>query len=130
MIENWKKFEQAIRDDKELAQRYEEELKRIATEKSAGSDDEGFAKAAQALGFDVTVSDIEKARAETQELDPEELDKAAGGWCWGSYDCYTAWHHDTPDEDGTACFKDHECLLIYRDVLEDDPNERKSDHAK
>ena len=65
------------------------------------------------MGQDVTVSDLEKAQAETQELDSEELDQTAGGWCWADYDCHTAWHHDTPDEEGTDCFKDHDCITLW-----------------
>ena len=114
MTENVKKFELALREDQGLAKRYEEELKRIAAEKSAESDVEVYSKAAQALGFDVTVSELEKAQAETQEIDPEELNRTAGGWCWGSYDCYTAYHHDTPDEEGTDCFKDHDCAVAFK----------------
>ena len=58
--------------------------------------------------------EMEKAQAETQEIDPEELNRTAGGWCWGSYDCYTAYHHDTPDEEGTDCFKDHDCAVAFK----------------
>ena len=38
-----------------------------------------MAKAAQALGYDFTVADMEKANAEARELDPEEIEQAAGG---------------------------------------------------
>ena len=114
MIENVKKLERALREDRELAKKFEEELKRIAEEQSAGAKVEALAKAARTLGFDVTVSDLEKAQAETQELDPEELDNSVGGWCFADYDCYTAYHHDTPNEQGTDCFKDHDCALVFK----------------
>ena len=114
MIENVKKFEQALQEDKELAKKFADEMRRIVEEKSAGNDAEAIAKAARALGFELTASDLEKAQAESQEIDPEELDLTAGGWCWGSYDCYTAFHHDTPNEEGTDCFKDHDCALAFK----------------
>ncbi len=96
MTENVRKFEKALRESWELQRRLVEELKKIAGERSASNDAEAMAKAAQALGYDFTVADMEKAHAETQELDPEEMEQAAGGWCFADYDCYTAWNHDSP----------------------------------
>ena len=113
MMENLKKLENALRENKELAEKFEAELKRIAREKDAANDGEAYAKAAQAVGFDITVADLEKASAETQELDVEEMEKGAGGWCWADYDCYTAFHHNTPEEKGTACWKDYDCKTVY-----------------
>ena len=86
---------------------------KIAKDKSAESDAEAMAKAAHALGYDFTVADMEKANAETQELNPEEMEQAAGGWCFADYDCYTAWNHDSPDQPGSACLKDYDCVSAY-----------------
>ena len=72
-----------------------------------------MAKAAQTLGYDFTVADMEKAHAEAWELDPEEIEQAAGGWCFADYDCYTAWNHDSPDQPGSACLKDYDCVSVY-----------------
>ena len=115
MTENVRKFEKALRESEDLQVRLAEELKKIAEEKSALNDAEAMAKAARALGYDFTVADMEKANAETQELDPEEMEQAAGGWCFADYDCYTAWNHDTPDQEGSACFSDYECLTAYHE---------------
>ena len=115
MTENVRKFEKDLRGSKELQKKLVEELKKITEEKSAESDAEAMAKAAQALGYDFTVADMEKANAETQELDPGEMEQAAGGWCFADYDCYTAWNHDTPDQKGTACFSDYECMTAYHE---------------
>ena len=115
MTENVRKFEKDLRGSKELQKRLVEELKKITEEKSAESDAEAMAKAAQALGYDFTVADMEKANAETQELDVEEMEQAAGGVCFADYDCYTAWNHDTPDQKGTACFSDYECMTVYHE---------------
>ena len=115
MTENVRTFEKALRESEELQHRLAQELKKIAEEKSAESDAEAMAKAAQALGYDFTVADMEKANAEAQELAPEEMEQAAGGWCFADYDCYTAWNHDTPDQKGTACFSDYECMTAYHE---------------
>ena len=115
MTENVRKFEKDLRGSKELQKKLVEELKKITEEKSAEGDAEAMAKAAQALGYDFTVADMEKANAETQELDVEEMEQAAGGVCFADYDCYTAWNHDTPDQKGTACFSDYECMTAYHE---------------
>ena len=115
MTENVRKFEKALRESKEMQAKLAQELKKIAEEKSALNDAEAMAAAARALGYDFTVADMEKANAEAQELDPEEMELAAGGWCFADYDCYTAWNHDTPDQKGTACFSDYECMTAYHE---------------
>ena len=113
MIENAKKLEKALKEDKEQAAKFEAELRRIVQEKDAANDGEAFVKAAKAVGFDISIADLEKVKAETQEIDPEEIGSSAGGsWCWADYDCYTAWHHDGPEEVGTDCFSNHDCIKL------------------
>ena len=113
MTENVRKFEKDLRGNEKLQKKLFEELAKIAKDKSAESDAEAMAKAAHALGYDFTVADMEKANAETQELAPEEMEQAAGGWCFADYDCYTAWNHDSPDQPGSACLKDYDCVSAY-----------------
>ena len=120
MTENVRTFEKALWESEELQHRLAQELKKIAEEKSAESDAEAMAKAAQALGYDFTVADMEKANAEAQELAPEEMEQAAGGWCFADYDCYTAWNHDSPDQQGSACFSDYDCITLFHDSKVDD----------
>ena len=120
MTENVRKFEKALRESEELQRRLTKELKKIAEERSASNDAEAMAKAAQALGYDFTVADMEKANAETQELDPEEMEQAAGGWCFADYDCYSAWNHDSPDQQGSACFSDYDCITLFHDSKVDE----------
>ena len=120
MTENVRKFEKDLRGNEKLQKKLFEELAKIAKEKSAESDAEAMAKAAHALGYDFTVADMEKANAETQELDPEEMEQAAGGWCFADYDCYTAWNHDSPDQPGSACFSDYDCITLFHDSKVDE----------
>ena len=120
MTENVRKFEKTLRESGELRRRLAEELKKIAGGGSASNDAEAMAKAAQALGYDFTVADMEKAHAETQELDSEEMEQAAGGWCFADYDCYTAWNHDSPDQPGSACFSDYDCITLFHDSKVDE----------
>ena len=120
MTENVRKFEKDLRGNEKLQKKLFEELAKIAKEKSAESDAEAMAKAAHALGYDFTVADMEKANAEAQELAPEEMEQAAGGWCFADYDCYTAWNHDSPDQPGSACFSDYGCITLFHDSKVDD----------
>ena len=120
MTENMRTFEKALRESEELQRRLVEELKKIAGERSASNDAEAMAKVAQALGYDFTVADMEKANAEAQELAPEEMEQAAGGWCFADYDCYTAWNHDSPDQQGSACFSEYDCITLFHDSKVDE----------
>ena len=120
MTENVRIFEKDLRGNEKLQKKLFEELAKIAKEKSAESDAEAMAKAAHALGYDFTVADMEKANAEAQELAPEEMEQAAGGWCFADYDCYTAWNHDSPDQQGSACFSDYGCITLFHDSKVDD----------
>ena len=120
MTENVRKFEKDLRGNEKLQKKLFEELAKIAKEKSAESDAEAMAKAAHALGYDFTVADMEKANAEAQELAPEEMEQAAGGWCFADYDCYTAWNHDSPDQQGSACFSDYDCITLFHDSKVDE----------
>ena len=120
MTENVRKFEKDLRGNEKLQKKLFEELAKIAKEKSAESDAEAMAKAAHALGYDFTVADMEKANAEAQELAPEEMEQAAGGWCFADYDCYTAWNHDSPDQPGSACFSDYDCITLFHDSKVDE----------
>ena len=118
MTENVRKFEKALREDEELRARFAAEFKRIAEEKIAGSDAEAYVKAAKALGVDLSLAEVEKATAETQELDPEEMEKVTGGrydegWCIDVFGCYLLNRHDTPDSEGHPCFADYDCITIY-----------------
>ena len=79
MTENLRKIEAALRGDKALAEEFKAELKRLVEEKSIANKGEAAVKAAQEVGFDVTLADLEKVKAAAQELDPEEMSKVAGG---------------------------------------------------
>ena len=98
--------------------------KQVQADAKTLNDIEAYVKAAKALGVDLSLAEVEKASAETQELDPEEMGKAAGGvdgdgkqddvgWCISLYACFTIHHHDTPDREGYPCFADYDCITIY-----------------
>ena len=90
-------FEKALREDKELVDKFNSLSKELA---AAGelSEYEVFAQAAGKLGYDISITDIELARAECQELDDETLDTVAGGrWCWYSNLCVIVFNYSPYD---------------------------------
>lgn len=111
MIENAQEFLKALRKDRELAGKYDEVLRRIGWSKDVPPDSGLVTKAANELGYDFTAAEMDKATAGLQELDPDELEGVAGGWCWGDYGCYTAYHHNGKD---TACVYDYSCMGAYK----------------
>lgn len=117
MTENVRKFEKALEENEVLRRQFEEELKRIAGAKEAESDAEAIAKAATALGYDFTAADYEKASAETQELDADEMAATSGGereTCVFDYACYLALKHNTDRQNqNEACARDYTCQFIY-----------------
>ena len=89
-FENIKAFEAALKENKELQETFKAAKKRIAENKEAASDAELLVKAAAEVGFVLTVAEIDRAMAEAQELNDEELEIVSGGgsgWCWKDYGC-------------------------------------------
>ena len=67
-----KEFEETIKADEALRQRYEEALR-------GARDVEDVLKAVAQLGFELSRSELEQAWADAQQLDNAELDAVAGG---------------------------------------------------
>jgi hypothetical protein len=118
MNENARKFEKDLRENEELRKKYAAEMERIAEAKEAESEAEAVVMAAKALGYEVEISDIEKAIAASQELDAEELENVSGGectdWCFADYACFAAFFHSSGPSDGKeACWSDFQCMMVY-----------------
>ncbi len=89
-------FEEALKK-KENKEKFEAALKKIAEEKSAGSNNEAVVKAAKEIGFDISIEELERSYAEKQEMNDDELDKVAGGRkCTCSYECPVIYYHENP----------------------------------
>ena len=125
MIENVSKFEKDLQENEELRKRYDSELRRIAEAKEAQSDSEAIAKAAAALGYDITIADVEKIMAGNEELDQEELEAVSGGLstrpedeCVADWACYAVLKHDLDDDNSEeACFRQYKCMFVYHDGM-------------
>ena len=79
-----------LTNDEALRARIEETAKDIADQGKASSETEALVMAAASLGYDVSVSDAERAAADDEELSLDELSSVAGG---GLFDkCGVLWH--------------------------------------
>ena len=128
--EEMRRMEEDMNSSAELREKLDAAVKRIVGEGQIGSDGELFEKAAAELGYKITAAELERFAAEQEEIDPEELEQAAGGkmnedgdghdaWCVFGYHCYTALVHTTPNEKNevTTCWKDYRCGFVYKDNL-------------
>ena len=74
-----KRLENDLKSSEDLRKNLDEAVRRIAAEGKAQNDGEIMVAAAKELGYDITIAALEQARAETEALDPEELQAVAGG---------------------------------------------------
>jgi hypothetical protein len=79
--EELQRLERDLNEQAELKAKLEAEMKRIAEAGEAACDGEAMVKAAAALGYTITLEELERAAADLEPLDDEELE-AAGGSVW------------------------------------------------
>ncbi|MBP3901881.1 MAG: hypothetical protein J6D53_10605, partial [Blautia sp.] len=68
-MEELKRFEDELKNNEELKKKFDEAIRRIAGEGLAKSDGELMSMAAKELGFDISVSASEKAKAREEVAD-------------------------------------------------------------
>ena len=71
-------LERDLSEHPELREKLDAEIKRIADAGEASCDGEAMVKAAAALGYTVTPEELERAAADLEKLDDDELDAAGG----------------------------------------------------
>ena len=108
MDKDLKAFLTRIKEDSAFANEVREKGKSIMEAEKISSEDELAIKVGKELGYEFTLSDIDRNIAEDQEVDDKELAKVAGGvkigdhWCWGeSYACdyFNDYKYECDDED-------------------------------
>ena len=132
--------------DKEFAAKFDALSKEVIDSGECKCDGDVVAKAAQKLGYDISVPDIERMQASVEELNPEELEQLAAGekgdmYCGKDYDCMlmyhqqkedgyghneicvTAWHcltaflhTETKGKERVSCWSDFVCILVHLDM--------------
>jgi hypothetical protein len=124
-------LKEALAADKEKAEEFKKALAGDEC-KACGNDAEAFSLAAHAVGFELSPEEVERAMAEGQELDTEELKRVAGGkptcdsffvryedneghdaWCMTAWHCFVATLHTEGGTEREACLSNYFCLEIY-----------------
>ena len=128
--ENIRAFEAALRESKELQAKFAAAQKRIVENKEASSDGEVLVKAAAEIGFTLSMAELERATAQMQEINDEELKQVSGGFsggdyapdnyatCLGAYYCHYVWAHDEDGFKNRACWNDYICNIIVNDKFD------------
>ena len=87
-------FEAALKENEELREKFVAAQQRIAEENEDVGDGEILVRSAAEVGFTLTMEELERAMAQSQELDDDELERVSGGvgifdrdWCWVEYLC-------------------------------------------
>ncbi len=122
--EEFLRLERNLIEQPELKKKLDAEIIRIAEAGEAESDWEAMAKAAAALGYTITIEELERAAADLEKLDDNELEAAGGdtststydkkrgdteGSCTSDYSCMCLWHKKWEDEKGHS----HWCLTAW-----------------
>lgn len=126
------RMERDLNAQPELQKKLEAECKRITEAGEAQSDGDVMVQAAAALGYTITLEELERAAASVQELDPDELDAAGGmklayitdehghdGWCWAAWHCYGILRHTSSTTPRLACWSNFDCQTIRLDYYTD-----------
>lgn len=103
MPENYKNFIEALVNDKALAEKFDVEKTRLLQEAGIESDADVVVKAAAALGFSLSRTDLDRARAASESLDLEALEMVSGGGV-----------DDLPKDKGKSCAMDYSCWTIVK----------------
>ena len=135
--EEMKRLEADLASDRELKEKFEKTVDRIATEGKPESDAVLFAQAAAELGYGITAADFERLDAEKEEVSADELQNLAGGLdtdqisvCWIDYNCVLNYvNEQIEDEHGhnMLCLTAWHCFTVTLHTETDNtqkPNER------
>ena len=137
------RLERDLNEQPELQEKIDTEIRRIAEAGEAECDGEAMAKAAAALGYTITLEELERAAADLEKLDDDELD-AAGGmdpadesyreqaerrakiigkdeygnytYCFGPWHCYAAMLHTETVVRNVRCWNDYRCAMINKKI--------------
>ena len=97
------------------------EIKRVVEAKEAKSDGEAMVKAAAAMGYTIAIEELERASAELESMEEDELDSVTGAgedehghsnWCVVGWHCYEVFLHTETTSHDVACAADHSCIYL------------------
>ena len=128
------RLERDLNEQPELREKLEAETKRIAEAGEAESDGEVMVRATTALGYTITLEELERSNADLEKLDDEELNAAGGSWsedekghdsaCLAAWHCYAATLHSDTESKSVSCWKNYLCFYAYHEETRKSPKER------
>ena len=81
-----------------------------------------------------SMAELERAFAQTQELNDDELNRVTGGQgidpdslCWKDYYCFAVLRHDDDGKTDRPCWSDYTCVVTYN--VEEDRHKTGSNTA-
>ena len=116
-----KEFDEALAKDEEMKKTFLETCQKIADAGEASSDGEAIMKAAEKMGYRLSLEEIEREAASAEVLNDEDLEQVAGGvntyedeyghdaWCITAWHCYAITLF-TEAKTKTACFTNYYCI--------------------
>ena len=125
------RLERDMNEQPELREKLDAEIKCITDAGEASCDGEAMVKAAAALGYPITLEELERTTADLEKLDDDELEASGGNaftrkkkedeyghteGCVVTWHCYAAFLHTETKSTDVACWKDHRCVVVNKDV--------------
>lgn len=129
-----KEFDEVLQKDENLRKAFLEQCQKVAESGTCANDAEVLVKVADELGWILDLNELERERAIAEELDPEQLEKVAGGveavcfaisapptgedehghdnWCMTLWHCLTVTMHTDSDDINHVCWSDYLCDFI------------------
>jgi hypothetical protein len=135
--EEMQRMERDLNEQAELREKLDAEIKRIAEAGEAECDGEAMVKAAAAMGYTLTLEELERAAADLEKLDDDELETAGGKFsgpveqyrrpeikddekghaqfCAMTWHCFTAFMHTETQSKNVACWENYSCYFVSKD---------------
>lgn len=131
--EEMMRLDRDLKNDPELAKKFKEAMREAAQTGTCKSEGELITRVAKSFGYGISMGELERTKAAKEELDPQELELAAGGeenctcmWERSTDDeyghgawCVTAWHcemvtlHTSTESKHAWCFYDYTCTDLF-----------------
>ena len=122
-VDELKRLTEDFAADEALKAKFADATQR-ALEVGAESEVEAMVVAAKELGYSVAGADIDRLRADVEQIDVDDLESAAGGiwwfsrdaedgheaWCMVTYHCYSVVAHTSDKNKMGACWSDYLCI--------------------
>ena len=140
------RLERDLTEQTELGKKLDAEIKRIAAAGEAECDGEAMVKAAAALGYTITMEELERSAADLEMLEDDELEAAGGAGirrppqrqpnqsstmkpaeddkghdslCYRTWHCFINFLHTETKSENVACWANYFCIAISAETVYD-----------